>query len=72
LFYGSKADVASMALLLVSVLFSLCRYTNLIDVDHGEEFMSQNGGKQVTGTKSKHSDISRIDLPMDADDTQEW
>jgi hypothetical protein len=70
LFYGSKADIASTTLRLVSLLFSFCRYPtpkamaeNAVDVDHGEEFISQNGGED-TGAESKHGDVS-MDLPME-------
>jgi hypothetical protein len=38
---------------------------NALGVDHGEEFVSWNGGDD-TGTESEHSDES-IDLPMDGD-----
>jgi hypothetical protein len=37
----------------------------VLDVDHGEEFSSQHGGKD-NGAKSKHGDIS-IHLTMDRD-----
>jgi hypothetical protein len=46
---------------LVSVLFILCDYLtlepmaeNLLGVDHGEEFVSQNGGDD-TGTESEQT-----------------
>jgi hypothetical protein len=38
---------------------------DVLGIDHGEEFVSQNGGDD-TGTESKHGDES-IDLPMDQD-----
>jgi hypothetical protein len=70
LFYGSKADIASAALWLVSAFCIFCRYPapklmdeeDEPDVEHGEEFTSQHGGEDTA--ESEHRDIS-IDLPLE-------
>jgi hypothetical protein len=61
LFSGSKGDIPATTMWLVSVLFILCNFLslepmadNLLGVDHGEEFVSQNGGDD-TGTESKQT-----------------
>jgi hypothetical protein len=73
LFYGSKADIASATLWLVSALCIFCRYPapktpmDEQDIQHGDEedtFEQQHGGEGTA--ESEHGDES-IDLPMEGD-----
>jgi hypothetical protein len=70
--YGSKADIASATLWLVSALCIFYRYPapkpmdeeDEPEIEHGEEFTAQHGGEGTA--ESEHGDMS-IDLPMDGD-----